>query len=116
VELRVDQPEGRGEARRVGGCGGQSDAVAQQAQELLDLPLHGIREEDEDARRLLGERIAAEGAVGLDPVPLGPAEVPEGCSFRSFSGIDFPPLREPRTIKAADIAAIHAPYLKVFRQ
>ena len=53
---------------------------------------------------------------GLRLVPLGPAEVPESCSFRPFSGIDFPPLREPRPVKAADIAAVHAPYLTVFRQ
>jgi len=47
---------------------------------------------------------------------LGPADVPEGCSFRPFGGIDFPPLRGLGTVKAAEIAAIHAPYLKVFRQ
>jgi len=46
---------------------------------------------------------------------LGPAEVPEIGSFRLFSGIEFPPLREPKTVKTVDIAAIHTPYLKVFR-
>jgi len=49
-------------------------------------------------------------------VPLDPADVPERCSVRPFGGIDFPPLREFRAVKAADLAAIHAPYLKVFRQ
>ncbi len=48
-------------------------------------------------------------------VPLGRAEVPEGCSFRALVSIDFLPFSRPKAVTSTENARIDAPHLKIFR-
>ena len=54
-------------------------------------------------------------ALAHEEVPLGSAEVPESCSFRTLGSIAFLPLSRPGAVKSVENARVYAPHLKAFR-
>ncbi len=62
-----------------------------------------------------GDIVAKTDLYRLLMVPLGRAEVPEGCSFRALVSINFLPFSRPKAVTSTENARIYAPHLKIFR-